>query len=121
MSEKFGSTLNNAAELLLKAKELNLVPYGISFNVGSQARNKDAWARGIKDVATIMNKLLKSGIKIQVINLGGGFPHNYEKRKKFPFFGEIASSIDAACKFLPYKVNFIAEPGRDWWLMHLCY
>ena len=112
MSTKFGIELNKSVFLLLKAKELGLIPYGISFNVGSQARNAQAWARGIRDIIRIMMKLLKSGIKIKVINIGGGFPQSYQTNDGFPTIKTISEYIDTVKKKLPYNVNFIAEPGR---------
>ncbi len=74
MSDKFGTSSENALLLLIKAKELGLIPYGVSFNVGSQARNEYAWARGMKDVSVLMKRLLKKGIKIEVINFSKFFP-----------------------------------------------
>ncbi len=112
MSEKFGTSLKEGVELLVKAKELGLVPYGISFNVGSQARNMHAWERGITDVSIMMENLLSKGIKIKVINIGGGFPFSYQKNDRVPSIREIAKYINRACKKLPYTVNLIAEPGR---------
>ena len=112
MSEKFGTQLENTVNLLLKAKELGLVSYGISFNVGSQAINEQAWARGIEDVAKIMKSLLKEGIKIQVVNLGGGFPHSYQDNDKIPGIKQISKHINVAINKLPYKIDYIAEPGR---------
>ncbi len=112
MSEKFGSPLDNTVFLLLKALELKLVPYGISFNVGSQARNKHAWTRGIKDISHTMKELQKKGVKIDVINLGGGFPFSYQKGDGFSGIREIAKSIKSSIKFIPHKVSFIVEPGR---------
>ena len=112
LSEKFGASLEAAVVLLLKAKELGMTPYGISFNVGSQARNKNAWARGIKDVSGAMTRLLAKGIKIQVVNLGGGFPHSYQHDQSVPIIEEISECIREAMKGLPYPVTFIVEPGR---------
>lgn len=112
MSEKFGVALHEAIILLVKAKELGLVPYGISFNVGSQARNERAWALGIRDVAGAMERLLKNDIKIQVINIGGGFPHSYQDGDGFPHIKEISEHIHTAIKQLPYSVRYMAEPGR---------
>lgn len=112
LSEKFGASLNDAIVLLLKAKELGMTPYGISFNVGSQATNARAWARGIKDVSGAMSRLLRRGVKIQVINLGGGFPHSYRPDQVLPTIEEISEHIGEAMKGLPYPVDFIVEPGR---------
>ncbi len=112
MSEKFGVPLKETIDLLIKAKNLGLVPYGISFNVGSQARNEYAWARGIADVASAMLILSEKGIKLQVINIGGGFPHKYEGNDRIPTIKEISKHISGAIKKLPYPVNLIVEPGR---------
>lgn len=112
LSKKFGAPLKDAVALLLKAQELGLVPYGISFNVGSQARNEYAWARGLSDIAKAMKLLLKKNIKIHVVNFGGGFPHSYQESDNIPPIRKILSHINFACKELPYKVNFIVEPGR---------
>lgn len=112
MSDKFGASLKEGVSLLIKAKELGLVPYGISFNVGSQARNSRAWARGIHDVSIVMKILLEKGIEIKVINIGGGFPHNYQNNDNIPNIKKISKYLDLACKKLPYPVNYIAEPGR---------
>lgn len=112
MSEKFGSTVEQAAPLLLKAREWGLQPYGISFNVGSQARNPRAWANGVKDVARIMKQLLKNDLRVEIVNFGGGFPHSYQRGDGFPSIKKIAEHIRVAVKQLPYPVSFIAEPGR---------
>src|SRR3989338_9591287 len=56
-SEKFGTDLNNIVPLLLKAKELGLTPYGISFHVGSQASNLMAWANAIGSLSFVIDEL----------------------------------------------------------------
>lgn len=112
MSEKFGAPINDTVDLLIKAKEWGLHPYGISFNVGSQARNAEAWARGINDLKRIMEKAKKHGIEIEILNLGGGFPYQYRKDESFPTIEEIASHINEAIKDMPHAIKYIAEPGR---------
>ncbi|HSX44462.1 MAG TPA: type III PLP-dependent enzyme [Patescibacteria group bacterium] len=112
MSEKFGTQLKNAVELMRKAKILGLLPYGISFNVGSQARNKDGWARGIKDVVSILKVLESDGIKVEMINFGGGFPFSYQPADAIPSIEEIGASIRSSVLTVPYPLKFIAEPGR---------
>lgn len=113
MSQKFGAELKRGTELLIKAKDLGLIPYGISFNVGSQARSEFAWARGISDVSSAMSLLQKKNVKIQVINFGGGFPFSYQDGDNIPSIEKISKHVKEAIKGLPYQVNFIAEPGRN--------
>jgi ornithine decarboxylase len=112
MSEKFGVPLNEAKDLLLKAKNLGLIPYGISFNVGSQARSTQAWGRGISQAAGVMKDLLREGIKISIINMGGGFPIKYGGDESYITLKEIYKYIALAEKELPYNIEYIAEPGR---------
>jgi ornithine decarboxylase len=109
MSEKFGTTPDNAISLLIEAKRLGLIPHGISFNVGSQAKNELAWARGVSDVNTMIERLSKQNIEISVINIGGGFPYDYEKKGGFPNIDRIGGHIrDVSNR----KLSYIAEPGR---------
>lgn len=112
MSEKFGTHLDHAVELLTKAQKLGLRPYGISFNVGSQARNGEAWTNAIQEIVPILKQLQDKGIKLEVLNLGGGFPYDYGVSEEVPSIKQICASISESIKRLPYDMNFIAEPGR---------
>ncbi len=112
MSEKFGTEINAAVGLLVKAQALGMKPYGISFNVGSQARNAEAWSNGLASIAPILVKLYAKGIKLEVIDLGGGFPFSYQEHDGIPAIGEIGRSIRQAVTALPYPIRFLAEPGR---------
>lgn len=112
MNQKFGAPILDSVELLIMAKRLGLKPYGISFNVGSQARNKHAWANGITELITPIQKLQREGIKIKIINLGGGFPHPYKDHDNVASIELISTHIKKALAMLPYSIDLIAEPGR---------
>jgi len=113
LSEKFGTEKENIVPFLERAKELGLHPYGISFHVGSQASNVVAWANALDGLADTMNKLSKIGIKLDVINMGGGFPCNkYLSSENILELEEIAYHILLKYKKLPYKPKIIFEPGR---------
>ena len=111
-SEKFGTELSNAVPLLLRAKELGLVPYGISFHVGSQASNPKAWAHALATVAPIMEELKQLGITLEILNIGGGFPCAYASAEEQISLEEIAEHTLEAYKKLPYQPKLILEPGR---------
>jgi ornithine decarboxylase len=111
-SEKFGTDKANAADLLLRAREAGLVPYGLSFHVGSQARNPAAWGSALADVADVMRLLEKHRIKIEALNLGGGFPCEYASSEQVPGLDEIAQSVADGYARLPYQPQLIVEPGR---------
>jgi len=78
LSRKFGCQPDMAMDLIILARDLGLVPYGISFHVGSQQRDIGAWDGVLGKVKVIFQRLLEEvGIKLEMINLGGGFPSNY--------------------------------------------
>ncbi len=78
LSRKFGCHPDMAIDLLVQAKALGLVPYGISFHVGSQQKDVAAWDDAIAKVKYMFDWMKnEEGIKLQMINLGGGFPTNY--------------------------------------------
>lgn len=78
LSRKFGCQPDMAMDLIILAKHLGLVPYGISFHVGSQQRDIGAWDGVLGKVKVIFERLLEEDdIKLEMINLGGGFPANY--------------------------------------------
>jgi ornithine decarboxylase len=112
LSEKFGTPLKHCVALLQKAQAFGLVPYGISFCVGSQARNEKSWSQAIKEIAPAMTELSESDIHLRMINLGGGFPHDYEKNEGFPAIEQITGHIRDAVSKLPYEVEYLIEPGR---------
>lgn len=111
-SEKFGTTKNNLVPYLVKAKELGLRPYGISFHVGSQASNPRAWSEALEIIAVAMKELQENNIELDVINLGGGFPCQYESSSIVPTLEEIANHTYTTYNKMPYQPALILEPGR---------
>jgi ornithine decarboxylase len=93
------------------AGALGLVPYGLTFHVGSQCTNPMAWERAIEQCGTVMRRLLRAGIRLQMLNLGGGFPARYTA--PVPELSLIAAVIGEAVGRLPYQPPLLAaEPGR---------
>ncbi|CDM39302.1 type III PLP-dependent enzyme [Ectopseudomonas oleovorans] len=114
LSRKFGCQPDMALDLLILAKQLGLVPYGISFHVGSQQRDIDVWDAAIAKVKVIFERLKEEdGITLQMINMGGGFPANYIQRTN-----DLETYAAEITRFL--KEDFgddlpeiILEPGRS--------
>ena len=111
-SEKFGTNVDNLIPLMERARDLNLIPYGISFHVGSQASNLHAWANAIKEIRTKLEQLQKLGIEVQALNLGGGFPCHYTTTGMELLLDDIYITIEQVLESLPYKLHIILEPGR---------
>ncbi len=81
LSRKFGCQSDMACDLIVLANNLGLEPYGISFHVGSQQRDIATWDAAIAKVRYIFSWLEEEeGIKLKMINMGGGFPANYTSR-----------------------------------------
>src|ERR1700751_583974 len=74
LSRKFGCEPAYAADVLELAHKKGLVPYGISFHVGSQQHNVQAWDRALASTAAIFRTCAERGISLSIVNLGGGFP-----------------------------------------------
>jgi len=111
LNRKFGAALRDAAPLLLLARELGLVPWGLSFNVGSQASRKTAWAESLAALSPSMESLQEHDIKLGIINIGGGFPEAYAGDHPWSLC-EIAAPLFQAHARLPYQPGLVIEPGR---------
>src|SRR3989344_7414200 len=111
-SEKFGTVHENVVPLLIRARELGLEHYGISFHVGSQAGNREAWAHAIRSLVPVINHLDELGIRIEILNIGGGFPCTYASSDEEITLQEISETVQDEYKQLPYKPQLVLEPGR---------
>ncbi|HSI39845.1 MAG TPA: type III PLP-dependent enzyme [Xanthobacteraceae bacterium] len=79
LSRKFGCVPDMAADVLEHAHRLGLEAYGISFHVGSQQNNVDAWDEALASASAIFRECAERGIALSLVNLGGGFPARYLK------------------------------------------
>ena len=78
LSRKFGCHPDMAYDILVLARELGLTPYGVSFHVGSQQRDIGTWNDAIAKVTYLFSSLEEEeGIRLSMINMGGGFPAHY--------------------------------------------
>ncbi len=112
LSTKFGVDEDTAVELLDYAKSQGLVPYGITFHVGSQCNNLRNWFIGIKKAWEVWERAIYKGIRLTMLNLGGGVPINYTYESLS--IEDIASYIEALLKkyFLIKPMELQIEPGR---------
>jgi ornithine decarboxylase len=112
LSRKFGCEPAMAESVLLAAHGLGLKAYGISFHVGSQQTRLDAWDSAVGEAKAIFERMLAHGIKLEMVNLGGGFPTKY--LKQVPGQSTYANAIhDALTKHFGNALpETIIEPGR---------
>ena len=112
LSRKFGTSVENAKDLMLRAGELGLDPYGLSFHVGSQQTTTSAYELAIGKVAMLFTDLTEAGVNLRMMNLGGGFPTRY--RDEVPEIGCFADAIMTAMTghFGNALPEMLIEPGR---------
>ncbi len=79
LSKKFGVELDDAVRLLSYAKHEGLNPIGATFHVGSQCTNPYNWNIAIDKAKVLWDMAEKAGIKLCLLNIGGGYPINYTK------------------------------------------
>jgi len=112
-SSKFGCGVEDAKTLLEKAKFLELNVVGVSFHVGSKCGDTETYEIAIKDAKALFNMGKDLGLKMYMLDVGGGFPG---ADKESPIrFDEIAKVInDNIDKYFGdvEDLKVIAEPGR---------
>jgi ornithine decarboxylase len=107
---KFGVDPDSAVRLLVEARALGLCPFGVAFHVGSQMLRPKAWRSPLLAVRYLMDRLDDVGIRLQLVDLGGGFPARYGDTP--PPIERYAAVIQRGLKALPYPVQAVIEPGR---------
>lgn len=112
LSRKFGCEFEMAKELMLLAAELGLDPFGLSFHVGSQQTRIAAYEAAIAKVAMLFTDLREAGVKVRMVNLGGGYPVRY--RAEVPEIDEFGAAIMGAMAehFGNALPEIVIEPGR---------
>lgn len=114
LSRKFGCHPDMAYDLLVMARDLGLVPYGISFHVGSQQRDIGQWNDAIAKAKYLFTSLEEEeNIQLSMINMGGGFPASYvdPTNDLSVYASEITRYIEE--DFGDCIPEIILEPGRS--------
>ncbi|WP_081683114.1 type III PLP-dependent enzyme [Marmoricola sp. URHB0036] len=112
LSRKYGCSTYEAVEVLTLADQLGLEAAGVSFHVGSQQRDPEAWAGPIAASARVFELLRTRGIFPTVLDLGGGFPASHEEGcRPVSSYGE---AIDRHLRhsFGEDRPETLVEPGR---------
>jgi ornithine decarboxylase len=112
LSRKFGCEVAMAKDLMVKAAEWGLDPYGLSFHVGSQQTSTAAYEAAIARVAMLFTDLRDAGVNIRMVNLGGGYPVRY--RAEVPEIDAFGDAIMSAMTehFGNDLPEMLVEPGR---------
>lgn len=113
LSRKFGCDLEMSSQLLAQSRELGLKPLGVAFHVGSQQTDLTQWRKPMRQAAALFRQLACSGISLECVNIGGGFPVPYEcEVPPISAYAEaIAEAVDVA--FGDSSPTLMLEPGRS--------
>lgn len=107
-SSKFGAAPEEAARLL-KLSRAVAARLGLCFHVGTQTMDPGAYERGIAAAASV---IAASGIAIDVLDIGGGFPVAYPDQIP-PSLGTYMKAIAQGLRrYKLDKIPLLAEPGR---------
>lgn len=127
---KYGAMRNEYERFLNSAKELGLEVVGVSFHVGSMAKNASAFYEAIKEARLAFDTAVKCGHShMRLLDIGGGFVGRFDSNGEvLSMQGDIPLMINRALdEFFgpatPFAaVKVISEPGRYFaeGSMHLC-
>ncbi|MBO4388060.1 MAG: type III PLP-dependent enzyme [Spirochaetales bacterium] len=112
LSRKFGCRAEVIQDLIVKAIDVGLDVFGLSFHVGSQQRDIEQWDLALRAVAEICKV---SPVPIRLINMGGGLPAHYlhEAKPLSTYAAHINRYIE---KYFPdptTRPEIAMEPGRS--------
>ena len=106
---KFGVASEEAPALLLRARQI-ANRLGITFHVGSQAVVPAAFGEALRQIGQL---IVTSGVMVDAIDIGGGFPSRYPHSDP-PELASFMEEIVRAADELPVKhsCELLCEPGR---------
>ena len=106
---KFGVSSEEAPGLLLRARQIAR-RLGITFHVGSQAVVPAAFGEAIRQIGQL---IVTSGVLVDAIDIGGGFPSRYphsDPPDLHVFIDEVARAADELA--VKHSCELMCEPGR---------
>lgn len=107
-SGKFGATPEQAAILLQKCRMV-APRVGLSFHVGTQTLEPLAYDRALGTAARVIDE---SGVYIDALDVGGGFPVQYPDSNPPPLAAFMDAIRAAAMKHGLAGIPLLCEPGR---------
>jgi ornithine decarboxylase len=113
LSSKFGASPGKAVDLILEATQAGLGVEGLSFHVGSQCTNFENFVQALHLAHSIFKESESRGVKLKLVDIGGGFPAPYVTDSTVKPFSELADRINSELdRLFPKPIEILAEPGR---------
>ncbi len=114
LSRKFGAHLDMVEHLAVLARDHGLIPYGVSFHVGSQQRFIGQWDIALTLVRALFDALKKQDIELKCVNVGGGFPAQYLRpTQSTAYYGNAVMGYIQKHFGDMQDLDIIVEPGRS--------
>jgi ornithine decarboxylase len=111
LGTKFGAHEDEALSLLLQARAAGVNVRGIAFHVGSQSTDPGIYISALKLVRRLFDDAAKAGVRLDTLDIGGGFPVAY--RASVPKLEDFCRVVSRGLsQMFPAGVRIIAEPGR---------
>jgi len=114
LSKKFGASAAQAVDLLERASGLGL-NVGLTFHVGSQVEDAEAYERALATCAWVWGR---ADVELAGLDIGGGFPAHYardprRRERPVPSLAGIMAQIREEIRDWGFEeVPLVAEPGR---------
>jgi ornithine decarboxylase len=111
LSRKFGCDPEDLLSLARLAADLGISARGLSFHVGSQARDSAKHVEALQACTKLIAAARKEKLgPLDTLDIGGGFPIDYGQAVED--ISRFCAPIRAELAKLPKRVRVIAEPGR---------
>lgn len=109
-STKFGVSVDQAVSLLARAEaSQHLQAFGVACHIGSQIVESEPHEQACAALLRLIDQLKDQGIKLSMIDLGGGFGVRYRDEAEFDLAG-YAGRIEKHLK--ARQLTLVTEPGR---------
>jgi ornithine decarboxylase len=106
---KFGASSEEAPALLLRGRQI-AQRLGLTFHVGSQAVVPAAFGEAVRQIGQL---IVASGVIVDAVDIGGGFPSRYphsDPPDLKDFVDEVARAADELA--VKHSCEILCEPGR---------
>jgi ornithine decarboxylase len=111
LSYKYGAQPDDAIDLVRAAQRRGLSVTGLSFHPGSQLSSVAPVVEDIRRAAMLLDCLADVGLRLEVLDIGGGLPVPYDG--DVPHVTTFVSAIEEEIRPLTRRgIQVISEPGR---------
>lgn len=112
--DKFGINIDRAGEFYFQAsKAKNVRLHGLHLHIGSPIKLTEPYAEAITKALRLIDELARDGIRIETLDIGGGFAAFYEGNEAPPFSAYAEAIVPLLKERVANGLRIIMEPGRS--------